>query len=58
MLMQVMENKEAWTYNHPLHKKITTGIAEMMALSSQPFSIVEDAGFLRLLANAMYVLNM
>ena len=51
MLAQVKENKEAWTYDHPQHKKITNWIAEMMALDSQPFSIVEDAGFLRLLAN-------
>ena len=45
------ENKEAWTYDHPQHKKITNWIAEIMALDSQPFSIVEDAGFLHLLAN-------
>ena len=50
-LNEVKENKDAWTYNHPQHKKITNWIAEMMALDSQPFSIVEDAGFLRLLAN-------
>ena len=50
-LAQVKENKEAWTYEHPQHKKVTNWIAEMMALDSQPFSIVEDAGFLRLLAN-------
>ena len=50
-LAEVKENKESWTYDHPQHKKITNWIAEMMALDSQPFSIVEDAGFLRLLAN-------
>ena len=50
-LAQVKENKEAWTYEHPQHKKLMNWIAEMMALDSQPFSIVEDAGFLRLLAN-------
>ena len=52
MLAEVKENKEAWTYyDHPQHKKITNWIAKMMALDSQPFSIVEDAGFLRLIAN-------
>ena len=50
-LAQVKENKEAWTYEHPQHKKVTNWIAEMMALDSQPFSVVEDAGFLCLLAN-------
>ena len=50
-LNKVKENKDAWTYDHPQHKKITNWIAEMMALDSQPFSIVEDAGFLRLLTN-------
>ena len=50
-LAEVKENKEVWTYDHPQHKKITYWIAEMMALDSQPFSIVEDAGFLHLLAN-------
>ena len=50
-LAQVKENKEAWTYEHPQHKKVTNWITEMMALDSQPFSIVEDAGFFRLLAN-------
>ena len=51
MLAEVKENKEARTYDHPQHKKITNWIAEMMAIDSQPFSIVEDAGFLRLIAN-------
>jgi len=50
-LAEVKVNKEAWTYDHPQHKKITIWIAELMALHLQPFFIVEDAGFLHLLAN-------
>ena len=50
-LAQIKENKEAWPYEHPQHKKVTNCIAKMMAIDSQPFFIVEDAGFLRLLAN-------
>ena len=50
-LAEVKESKEAWTCDHPQHKKIMNWIAEMMALDSQPFSIVEDAGFIYLLAN-------
>ena len=50
-LAEVKENKEAWAYGHPQHKKITNWITEMMALDSQPFFIVEDVGFLHLLAN-------
>ena len=35
--------------DHPVAQRITRFIAEMMALDCQPFSIVEDQGFVRLL---------
>ena len=38
-------------YNNSEQKRVTKRIAEMIALDSQPFSIVEDTGFLRLLAH-------
>ena len=30
-LAQVMENKEAWTYDHPQHKKIAVNIKENLS---------------------------
>jgi len=42
--------KESWMMYD--HKKITNWIAEMIALASQLFSIVEDANFLHLLGDA------
>ena len=50
-LTEVKECKDLWSYGHPRHKKVTRWIAEMIAIDSQPFSIVEDTGFLRLLSN-------
>ena len=50
-LAEVKERKDLWSYCHPQHKKVTGWIAEMIAIDSQPFSIVEDTGFLRLLSN-------
>ena len=50
-LAEVKERKDLWNYGHPQHKKVTGWIAEMIAIDSQPFSIVEDTGFLRLLSN-------
>ena len=49
-LIEIKEQKEPWHYDHPEHIKVTKRIAEMIAIDSQPFSIVEDTGFTRLLA--------
>ena len=49
-LVELKEQKEPWHYDHPEHIKVTKRIAEMIAIDSQPFSIVEDTGFIRLLA--------
>ena len=45
-LAKVKERKNLWNYGHLQHKKVTGWIAEMIAIDSQPFSIVEDTGFL------------
>ena len=50
-LAEVKEQKNSWNYSHPQHKKVTDWIAEMIAIDSQPFCIVEDTSFLRLLSN-------
>ena len=33
-------------FNHPIVQKITRSIAEMITLNNQPFSIVDDIGFI------------
>ena len=50
-LAEVKERKDLWTYCHPQHKKVTGWIGQMIAIDSQPFSIVKDTSFLRLLSN-------
>ena len=50
-LAEVQEQKDLWTYCHPQHNKVTGWIGQMIVIDSQPFSIVEDTGFLRLLSN-------
>ena len=52
-LAEVKECKDLWTYCHPQHKKSdrVDRTKLMIAIDSQPFSIVEDTGFLRLLSN-------
>ena len=45
------QNQDPWNFDNVEHKRITQRIREMIALNSQPFSIVEDRGFLRLLAH-------
>ena len=41
-LAEVKKRKDLRNYGHPHHKKVTGWIAEMIAIDSQPFSIVED----------------
>ena len=48
MLIKLEEQKERWNYNHPEDIKVTT--KQVVAFDSQPFSIVVDTGFIRLLA--------
>jgi len=45
------QNQDPWNFDNAEHKRITQQIGEMIALDLQPFSIVEDRGFLRLLAH-------
>ena len=52
-LIELKVQKEPWNYNHPEHVKVIKPIAEIIALDSQLFSIVEDTGFIRLLAHDM-----
>ena len=35
-------------FNHPIAKRITRSVAEMIALDNQPFSVVDNTGFERL----------
>ena len=50
-MKELKEQRDPWKYDNPEHKKVTRWIAEMMAVGSQPFSIVEDIEFLHLKAN-------
>ena len=50
-LAEVQQQKDAWSFDHPQHKKVTKWIVKMIAMDSQPFSIVEDTGFLHLWSN-------
>jgi len=36
-------------FNHPTARKITQTIAEMIALDNQPFSMVDDIGFIHVM---------
>ena len=45
------QHVHAWSYDYPQHKKVMKWIVKMIAMDSQPFSIVEDTGFLLLLSN-------
>ena len=50
-LKELKEQKDTWHYDNSERKIVTQWIAEMMAIDSQLFSIVEDIGFVRLMAN-------
>ena len=45
------EHKDLWNYGHLQYKKLTSWIVKMIAIDSQPFSIVQDTSFLQLLSN-------
>lgn len=46
---ETLELKKIWDINSTKAKEIHTAIGEMIAIDSQPFSIVEDVGFTRLM---------
>ena len=46
-MAQLKENKEAWTYDHPQHKKITNWIAEMMAEQKYAFTNITNISLYR-----------
>jgi BED zinc finger len=48
-LQQCASMKEVWPIDHPRAQAISAAIGEMMALDCQPFSVVEDEGFRRLM---------
>ena len=48
-LEECLEWTRPYPIDHPVAQRITRFIAEMMALDCQPFSVVEDQGFVRLL---------
>ena len=48
-LQESSERAKRWDINDPPAQNIHTKIGEMIALDYQPFSIVEDVGFSRLL---------
>ena len=43
-----IQNVTPFAINHPMSRKITRYVTEMIALDNQPFFIVEDEGFKRL----------
>ena len=49
-LEQVIDKQKPYSIDHPRAKSITSHIAEMMAVDLQPFSIVDNIGFCRLMA--------
>ena len=51
MLQECLEQSRPYQINHPVAQRITRLIAELMALDCQPFSVVEDQEFVRLLSH-------
>jgi hypothetical protein len=47
--VQCVSMQEVWPIDHPRARAISTAIGSMMALDFQPFSVVEDEGFKRLI---------
>lgn len=50
-LLEAIESKKVWDSNNPKALKITKDIGIMIAMDNQPFSIVGDIGFSRLMLN-------
>jgi hypothetical protein len=48
-LHEILTRKEQWQHGHPKAQALTKLIGEMICLDLQPYSIVEDKGFNRLL---------
>lgn len=48
MLKESTEKKQRYNKDHPRAKAINQKIMECIALDNQPFSIVQDAGFTKL----------
>ena len=44
-LAEVKEHKDLWSYGLPQHKKVTGWPVEMIAIDSQPFSILISFDF-------------
>lgn len=50
-LQGLAERRKPFPPDHPRAKELTYRVAEMIAIDLQPFSIVEDVGFCRLIAD-------
>ena len=50
-LQDLAERRKPFLPDHPRAKELTYRLAEMIAIDLQPFSIVEDVGFCRLMAD-------
>ncbi|XP_065680644.1 zinc finger BED domain-containing protein 4-like [Hydra vulgaris] len=50
-LQEILQRKELWQLDNPKAQAITKLIGEMICLDLQPYCIVEDKGFTRLLKN-------
>ena len=48
-MQEVFAKRETWSQDHPKAKILTTLLGEMMALDLQPYSVVHDLGFSRVL---------
>ena len=48
-ILQAIDSTKQWPIEHSKSKEIHRKIGEMIALDSQPFSIVNDSGFIGLL---------
>ena len=49
-LQSIAEKRKPYPSDHPRVKLLTYRIAEMISIDLQPFSVVEDTGFIRLVA--------
>ena len=49
-LQSVAEKRKSYPSDHPCVKLLTYRVAEMISIDLQPFSLVEDNGFIRLVA--------